>query len=273
MNKLFITTLALTAVTLLSGCQHVTVRHNHPAPVQVRTVHVEHREVGVHDHHHQSHQRQHEDRRHDHQPPQRVVVTPTPPVRVIPPRPPVRIVSPQHHDEHRHERRPPAPVVAPRQHQKSRRFEIVNLPRGEAPVRRDEERGHRRPEPSRPPIHMPEHMRAPVQRPKAGEVREHQRDSHLPASHVEMKESHRPEHSRPRQHEETPVRRAPQQNQRNDHAPAKVTHAPRSQQVWADARQPAHSTKPGKTSGKSEEGDQQKKTKQHGKRDEHRRGE
>jgi hypothetical protein len=52
MNRLLIPTLAAAAVTLLSGCQTVTVRQYYPEPIQVieshSTVYVEHRPAPVH---------------------------------------------------------------------------------------------------------------------------------------------------------------------------------------------------------------------------------
>jgi hypothetical protein len=96
MNKLMLPALAVTAVSLLSGCQVVTVRHYYPEPAPVietrGPVHV----VPPH--------------RHQAPPPQVVIVRPAPPVRVVAPLPPRHPVPPnsgrrpEHAPEH-----PPVP--------------------------------------------------------------------------------------------------------------------------------------------------------------------
>ena len=102
MNKLIIPAAAVTAVTLLSGCQHVTVRHHYPQPVQV----IEHRTVVV-------------DRHHKPTPPVKVIKVVRPPIRVVAP-PPKREQKrhrqehghpPMHRDERNKHRKPGQPKV------------------------------------------------------------------------------------------------------------------------------------------------------------------
>lgn len=112
MNKFLIPAIAVSAVTLLSGCQVVSVRHHYPEPVRVvgthRTVVVDHRDVVVYE------------QRHDSRPPQRVVVQPVKTIKVVPPRPPVRVVVPVHRHE-KPERGRPEQARPPAHRDKERR--------------------------------------------------------------------------------------------------------------------------------------------------------
>lgn len=100
MNKLIVSASAVAAVTLLSGCQHVTVRHHYPQPVEV----IEHRTVVV-DHRHKPAP-----------PPVKVIKVVRPPVRVVapPPKHEHKKPRPGHRDdrnEHRGHERPRVKVI------------------------------------------------------------------------------------------------------------------------------------------------------------------
>lgn len=140
--------LAAAAVILLSGCQSVTVRHYHPAPVAViethSTVHV--------DHHH----------RYEPRPPRVVVVRPAPPVRVVTPTPPYprdrhapgHNRPPRHEEEQRQRRQPEHPP----QHEERQRHQP------ERPPQHDEQRERRQPE--RQPQHDEQRRHQPERPPR-----------------------------------------------------------------------------------------------------------
>lgn len=186
MTRVMTPALATAAVILLSGCQTVTVRHYHPAPVEViethSTVHV--------DHHH----------RYEPRPPRVVVVRPAPPVRVVTPTPPYprdrhapgHNRPPRH--EPQHERRQPD---RPPQHEEQRERR-----QPDRPPRHEEQRERRQPErPSqheeqrerRQPEHTPRNERARPVTPQvkglfgttaqaAARLRQEQADSPKPAA-------------------------------------------------------------------------------------------
>ncbi len=277
MNKLLISALAVPAVTLLSGCQHVTVRHHHPEPVEVvetnRTVYVEHRDVEVHEHHreHRPSQRivvrtnqRNEERRHDHRPPRHTEVTPAPPLRVIESHTTGRIVTPGQ----RHEK-------------PGRRFEVVNLPKHQtAPGRRDEERGHRRSEHTQPPRHVPARMQRdaiPVRHRK-------ERNSRQPRHVNDKGETQRPEHYLPMKRTAAPERqykakeqhRQPHEHRiekRESHHSGNTRPQIRKTRQGATATQQTSITaKPESHSNKSHKEDKRWKRDHHDKRNERRHG-
>jgi len=132
MTRVMTPALATAAVILLSGCQTVTVRHYHPAPVAViethSTVHV--------DHHH----------RYEPRPPRVVVVRPAPPVRVVTPAPPY----PRDRHAPGHDRPPRHEPQRERRHP-------------DRPPQHEEQRERRQPE--RPPQHEGQRERDHPERP------------------------------------------------------------------------------------------------------------